>query len=101
MKVFAQISVISTEFRISLLGFSKITKDLLISKLSTNLLPLLFYFAIQKHLFLKSPPILHTYFLLFPISSLVKSPGFPCPAGDSGLDHTVDNTNPKELQVWK
>jgi hypothetical protein len=42
MKVFAQISVIRTEFKISQLGFSKITKDLLISKLSTNLFPFLF-----------------------------------------------------------
>ena len=64
MKVFAQISVIRTEFKISQLGFSTITRDLLISKLSTNLVPFLFSVYHSDQLFLKPPPALHTHCLL-------------------------------------
>ena len=86
MKVFAQISVIRTEFKISQLGFSTITKDLLISKLSTNLVPFLFSVYHSDQLFLKPPPALHTHCLLIPTSSWLKC---RCTAGTRRFPNRV------------
>lgn len=71
MKVFVQIPVISTEFKVSPLGLSKVTKDLLLSKIHIHkpFFTLILVYHSEAPVLKISLPILQIYFsfyFLFP-----------------------------------